>query len=183
LIRAILLPVIVVSVGYVFAFAVTELTITPLQAQFLPEVTRTASLVFLPHGVRVLTAWLYGWRSIPLLAPSSFATGIYYFGIQRFTVDVVLATFTGIIAAALAFSLFARLGYDHRFNAEEKTNWRDVLLVGAVASIVNSIGTSFLFGSDLHTTSVRLLGDFIGLVACMLLLMYVFRMVRHYSRD
>ena len=57
----------VVVLAYVFCHGVTSLLITPLQSHFLPEVTIFASFLYLPHGVRVLATWAYGWRAVPAL--------------------------------------------------------------------------------------------------------------------
>ena len=173
-----LLPLLVVSASYMLAFALTDLIVTPVQGYFLPEVTKFASLVFLPHGVRVLTGWLYGWKSLPLLAPASYACGLYYYGYENFTLALALAGIAGVVAAAVAFDVFARLGHDFRYVATQNTQWRDVLLVGAGASVVNSFGIEALSGSDFGTTIVRLLGDFVGLSVCLFILMHAFRLSR-----
>ena len=47
-----------VAGAYILAHGLTALVVTPMQARLLPDVTMFASLVYLPHGVRVLSAWL-----------------------------------------------------------------------------------------------------------------------------
>ena len=42
---------------------VTEF-IVPIQSYFLPELTLFAALVFPVHGIRVISAWLFGWYSV-----------------------------------------------------------------------------------------------------------------------
>ena len=41
---------------------VTELVV-PIQSYFLPELTLFAALIFPVHGIRVISAWLFGWYS------------------------------------------------------------------------------------------------------------------------
>ena len=50
----------IVIVAYMLAHGLTAWLITPVQALLLPDVTAFASLVYLPHGVRVLATWLLG---------------------------------------------------------------------------------------------------------------------------
>jgi len=53
---------------------VTEL-IVPVQSYFLPELTLFAALVFPVHGIRVISAWLFGWYSVIYL----FVSNIFVF--------------------------------------------------------------------------------------------------------
>ena len=53
-----------VTLAYVLASSVVTWLVAPIQPIFIPEVTLFAALIFPPHGVRVLSAWLFGWRSI-----------------------------------------------------------------------------------------------------------------------
>jgi hypothetical protein len=53
---------------------VTELVV-PIQSYFLPEITLYAALIFPVHGIRVLSAWLFGWASVFYL----FVSNIFIF--------------------------------------------------------------------------------------------------------
>ena len=56
------------SLAYIFGFLLTTHIVQPVQDWAL-GVEVFGSLLFFPHAVRVLTAWLYGWKSIFLLMP------------------------------------------------------------------------------------------------------------------
>ena len=58
----------IIVLAYILCHGVTTLVVSPLQSAILPDVTIFASLVYLPHGVRVLSTWAYGWKAIPALA-------------------------------------------------------------------------------------------------------------------
>ena len=54
-----------IVLAYVFCHGLTSLVVTPVQSILLPEITMFASLIYLPHGVRVLASWASGWKAIP----------------------------------------------------------------------------------------------------------------------
>lgn len=178
LISDLAVPTLVISTAYVLAFAATFAVVMPVQDSVLPEFGNYASLVFLAHGVRVIAAWMYGWRSLLFLAPGAVLTHSYLYGAGGFSFDYMVAVFSGVVCAALGFWAFARLGLDFRLSDRNRVNWRDVMLVGAAASIVNSVGTKIFFDNDLATASARLVGDVTGMVASIVILMLMFRAAR-----
>lgn len=183
-----------IAAAYVMCYALTVFVVTPLQSRVLPEVTVFASLVFFPHGVRVLATWAYGWRAIPGLflgsvVASLFITPDVYASIlEPARVQVVLF---GAAAAFLAFEMSRLSGFDFYYSPTRKLNWKGLILIGAIASIVNSVGSTAIYAGLLKAEIfdavllVYALGDIIGLIACMAVLMVIFRWVRlfHDGRD
>ena len=49
--------------GYVLMFLAVQYVIYPVQEIIVPESTMFAALLFLPHGVRVVSIWLLRERS------------------------------------------------------------------------------------------------------------------------
>lgn len=166
------------SVAYLGAFILTFGLLMPFQRNFLPEYANYASILFLPHGVRVLTAWLYGSRALLLLAPSALFTHGILYGTMGFSSDYFFAALFGISCATSSFWLFSKLGMDFRQDHTQLASWREILLVGSFASIINVVGTSYFFGFGIETASAYFIGDFGGLLACMLILMWAFRWMR-----
>lgn len=159
-----------VSGAYVAAFLLTFGLLMTIEERIAPQWANFTSLVFLPHGVRVLSAWLYRWRSVAFLMPGVAVGHLYLYGP---TIDPGLAAgwAVGVTCAPLAFSLLARLGMDLRLSRARRTHWRDILLVGGVASIFNSAFTTIAYGNDLSTMSARFVGDVMGTALCLALLM------------
>ncbi|MEY4697536.1 MAG: hypothetical protein RIT14_1964, partial [Pseudomonadota bacterium] len=150
----------------------------------LPDFT---CILFLPHGVRVLTAWLFGWKSILMLIPGSLSVMIWlYGGLGGLTVMDLAAAFLGVACAAFAFWAMARLGFDYRVSRRSVTGkapgraggWRDVLVVGGLASVMNAFGGAYLFQHDLFNASARFVGDILGLFVAMYVLMLAFSLAR-----
>ncbi len=177
-----LMPVLLISCAYILAFATTFSVVMPVQDAVLPAFGNYASLLFLPHGVRVVAAWLYGWRSLIFLAPGAILTHSYLYGSAGFSVDYMIAVFSGVCCAAFGFWFFALLGMDFRLHRSGTVNWRDVMLAGGAASILNSVGTKLFFDNDIPTASARFLGDVTGMIVSMFVLMMIFRVLRRVRR-
>lgn len=173
-----MLPLAVVSVAYLGAFAVTFGLLMPAQRLVLLDFANYASILFLPHGVRVLTAWLYGWRALPLLAPSALLTHAYLFGTEGFSSGYFVAALFGLFCATFSFWLFAKLGMDFRQGQTRLASWREILLTGSFASIINVAGTSYFYGVEIRSASAYFIGDLGGLLVAMVVLMLCFRWMR-----
>ena len=137
-----------------------------------------ASLLFLPHGVRVITAWLYGWKAVFYLAPAAYATHLERFQFQFDTMGQFLMPIFGIVCVSAVFALIARAGVDLRLRPGYVARWNVGLLVGAVASLINAVGVNLIVGNPTSTMLFYLVGDILGMIALFLLLMLVFRAMR-----
>ena len=63
------LTLLIVSVAYIVTFSLTFGFVFPLQQLLLSGISTQVGLLFLPHGVRVLTLYFYGWRGMFYLLP------------------------------------------------------------------------------------------------------------------
>jgi hypothetical protein len=90
----------------------------------------------------------------------------------------MVAVFSGVVCAAFGFWFFELLGMDFRLDKSDRVNWRDIMLAGGAASILNSLGTKIFFHNDLPTASARFVGDVTGMVVSIFLLMLIFRVLR-----
>lgn len=173
-----MVPLGVVSVAYMAAFFISLGILMPLQSATLPAFANHASILFLPHGVRVLTAWLFGWRALPLLAPSALLTHAYLYGTAGFSTGYFFAALFGVFCATASFWLLAKLGLEFRHSLSKLSSWREILLAGSFASVINVAGTWLFYGLDFPSASAYFVGDVGGMVAAMLILMLVFRIWR-----
>jgi hypothetical protein len=174
-------PTLLISGAYLLAFFLTFSAVMPLQEAVMPAFGSYASILFLPHGVLVIAAWLYGWRSLVFLVPGAILSNTFLFAPSGFSIDDMVALFYGAFCAALSFWILALVGMDFRIHKSVNVNWRDVMLAGVVASVVNSLGTKVLFGHDLQTVAAWFLGDITGMVVSVLILMLIFRWLRRFG--
>lgn len=170
--------------AYVLSHGITALLITPLQERVVPEITVFASLVYLPHGVRVLSTWLCGWRAVlPLLIGSVIADFLFTpVEIRDLLHTVIIQSWLiGVLCAPLAFELLRRLGAPADPRA---LTWRWLLVAGIVASVINSLGQTYVFSGLMKASEVipvvllYALGDVVGLAVAALALMAIFRWMR-----
>ncbi len=177
----------VIVLSYVLAHGLTATIVTPVQAGYLPDITVFASLIYLPHGVRVLATWLWGWKAILPLYVGSYSSFLLFTpDADRLLIEPTILESMGIGAtsAFVAFVILRGLGVDAFARADRRLTWRSLLLVGAIASVLNSIGQTLVFAGTIlpddagTVLAVYATGDLIGLSVCMIVLMFVFRSLR-----
>lgn len=180
----------IIVLAYILCHGVTTLVVSPLQSAILPDVTIFASLVYLPHGVRVLSTWAYGWKAIPALAVGASISAWLFRPAEElnFLEPALLeGILFGASSAFVAFELMRFAGYNFYFGRFKRLSWKGLITIGAISSVINSIGQTLVFsgliGLD-HVIEVLVIyavGDLVGLIACMLALMFAFRWVRKSS--
>ncbi len=177
----------VISVAYILAHGLTAWLITPLQSRMMPEITAYASLLYLPHGVRVLSTWLMGARAFPPLCLGAFLAELMFTPpeVSHATDPVILLSIAvGAASALLAFEVMRACGYRLYAGQNVRIHWKWLLLVGVLASVINSVGQamvfsgSFLPGMPIGVLVTYAVGDLAGLIATTLVLMLVFRWMR-----
>ena len=172
---------------YVLAFGLTTYLVTPIQGYFLPEITLFASLVYLPHGVRILATWYWGWKAIvALFVANLVSTAIFYsdswaqfLGQTRLESGLI-----GASCAFLAFELVRGAGFNLYAGPRKHIHWKALLAIGIIASLINSIGQSINYAGLIvpedivPVFGIYLVGDVVGQLVCMLALMMLFRRIR-----
>ncbi|SHK43815.1 hypothetical protein SAMN05444000_12926 [Shimia gijangensis] len=175
---------------YVLAHGITAFLVFPLQEMYLGNITVFASLMYLPQGVRVLGTWIMGWKAIPSLLVGQFLSQKFFlpdFALDIVEPELILSSVVGATAAVWAFEVVRLFGPNLYAGQNKHISWRWLLFVGAIASLINSMGQSFVFsGSILPTDAPNIflsfaIGDLVGLIVCMLALMLIFRWMRFYS--
>ena len=168
----------IITLVYLFVFFSTFLIIIPWQRFIFPSFDGFASLIFLPHGVRILVAWLYRWNSVWLLAPGAFVAHIYLYGLYGLF-DYNFYTFVlGISCGAIVFWLLAKLGVLSHTYEKGFTPWQKIILAGILASLLNAFGSGFILNLNTVSIIAYFMGDITGLIFCLVVLMFTFRVVR-----
>ena len=175
-----------IALTYIIALSVVTMVVAPVQRMFIPEVTLFAALIFPPHGVRVLSAWLFGWRSFVYLY---LATTIAHFVLTpsaplEFKSFISWTITSG--CAAISFSILKSLNFEVSADIARirKDAWKRLMIVAFMSSILNSIGHNLLFaGQILPENSVKtllafMIGDTLGTFVAFFALMLIFRALR-----
>lgn len=180
----------IIVLAYVLCHGLTALVVTPVQSIVLPEETVFASLVYLPQGVRVLATWAFGWRAIPpLIVGSGIAAWLFTPAAELNFIEPALleSILIGATSAFLAFELSRLAGFNVYFGRTRQLNWKAMIIVGAISSVINSAGQTLVFSGLIgieqliEVLLMYAVGDLVGLIVCMFGLMFVFRWTRLYK--
>jgi hypothetical protein len=170
---------------YGVTFLFNKAFIMPLQRSLFPQLADFACLIFLPHGVRVIMAWLYGWRSLIPMVVAHFVVGYMIFDPADLDVGHYLAaSLVGGSVAIWACELLRLSGYPIFANEGPDMNWRKLIVIGFIASILNSIGNTLVYQSfidteaHLETIISYVLGDTLGVIVALVLAMFTLRLYR-----
>jgi hypothetical protein len=173
--------------AYLFTFFVWRFVVLPLEISVTSENAIFASWFFLPHAVRVLSAWLLGPKSILAMLPAGVVVGLMGYGLPtqgyELFLQVVVEAFSAI-SAVIAFEFMRFCKIDAYPKDIGVISWRTVLFGGVLASIINSLGSSwlksgFFASSELMEVIARfILGDILGLLFGMIIIMVILRQLR-----
>ena len=175
---------------YIVCHGLTALIVTPIHEYFISHATIFASLMYLPHGVRVLATWLLGWKAILPLFLGAYISEIVFTPayVSAVTNPVLLESISvGAISALAGFALVKLFRHEIKANQRQTMDWKWLLYVGALASVLNSIGQSIVFSGlivpqDVFTVfAIYATGDLIGLIVGMAALLFIFRWIRQFS--
>jgi len=165
----------IASSAYFVAALLTFEVVEPLQNIFFPQYPSHASLLFLPHGVRILSAWLLGWRSIFAMLPGVFLVFAMIGGLDVFLPSRLLAILIAALSAPTVFYVLKWMGWDLFPGTGRKPCWACIMGVGVVTSLLISALTNAVFGSASVEYVAFLIGDIAGLFFLMLALLFFFR--------
>ena len=155
-----------VALAYVGAMVVVAYGVKLVQDSLYDHPLLVPSLVFLPHGVRILAAFLVGARSIMPLAVGTLI-GISL-GLNGST-DPSAILIPGIFCSYLAFKIFELSGAAFKPGFSSLRQWRGLVLVSFVAALINGLGIVFILvlsgldeGEVLPRLFVCVVGDTVG---------------------
>lgn len=137
------------------------------------------ALLFLPHGVRVLTFYFFGWMGYVYLLPAS----LLMWAISNYSGQNALL-FMSFLTAMVSCHIGVIL-VKYLFEADDRLgaftySWRNVLIAGIVGSLLNSVSQTWLYESDLEMQSLLgyFIGDVTGQFALMLIILSFVRIAR-----
>lgn len=153
---------------FLASFALQNYVIFPIESRlFDPAVVQIASLMFIPHGVKVIVATLYGPLAVfPILVGQTIGIYMYTFDLQfsfSFGAIAVLAVFIPVFL----ISYLERGGMEGATALSDKNSLvlgRKVLVIALISSLLNSYFASLLNGAapDSQIWLRFLIGDMFG---------------------
>ncbi|MBI1219175.1 MAG: hypothetical protein GC186_11560 [Rhodobacteraceae bacterium] len=177
---------VVVSAITFLAYSVSFGLVLPLErlASGRPEIQ--AIVLFLPHGVKIIAAWMLGWWSLPFMLPIVVLSDAVFEGVAPGPINLALCVLT-LVTAPLAFDLFRLAGIDLGPQSGRRVPWRALPLVGFVASVMNVIPIFFLEMESAAPRTVLfsmvsfVLGDTLGVIVALFVAMLAYRWWRRHG--
>ena len=179
---------VLIFLTYLGLIAVQYLVIMPIETMMVKRNVAFVSLLYLPHAVRVLGAWMVGPKSILALIPASISG---YFVTRLDTGSLTQADFiipmVGALCAPIAFELMRFVRIDVYPKSTGVISWRTLVFAGLFSSIINSFfSTLFLKGrvpiEDTFDVLTRfIIGDVMVLVIKLFLLVGLLKAFRRFA--
>ena len=170
------LTALIVATAYAVSFLVVAALFMPLQEQVLGNALY-GSLIFLPHGVRVIAIALYRLPGVIGVIIGSVKVTIAVAvlnGDEIYLTTALLLALSNALVPWITIKIIGAGGVDISSELLKKSAWRFLLLVGLVSSVGTSLLTivipNWLAQSELITPSFQQLafislGDTLGVLA------------------
>jgi len=179
---------VLILLTYLGLVTVQHLVIMPIEKMMVERNVALVSLLYLPHAVRVMGAWMVGPKSILALIPASICG--YFFAMRpdtgAFTPTDLIIPMIGALCAPVAFELMRFVRIDVYPKSTSVISWRTLVFAGLFSSIINSFfSTLFLEGrfpiEDTFDVLTRfIIGDVMGLVIILLILIGLLKAFRRF---
>ena len=173
----------IIFLSFFISFALVEFIISPLQKSFVSSGEMIVSLLFIPHGIRVVATWLCGRRAVtPLILAELFGTAVLWQPEANFS-TMLSSAMIGGLCVYFIFELFRLAGVNLYQDGKDRllVNWKLLILMASIASVLNSIGKEFFWRDvslELLDPSVIIrfwVGDTVGVFFCLLLMIAIKR--------
>jgi len=176
----------VIFAAFLTAYVLVRFVVAPVQHYFISTNVMMGSLLFIPHGIRVLAVWLCGVRAILPLILAELLGGLFLWQPDVGSSVLLGSSMVGGLCVYLTFELFRLAGIELRPDGKDSalTNWKSLILLASIASVFNSIGKQIFFGGlapladELLILAMFWSGDTVGTFACLLLLIGIRRRFR-----
>ena len=181
----------IAAIAFLVAFAIQLILVMPVELALTNENTAFASLLFLPHAVRVVAAWLLGPKSLFGIIPAGLAVTLFSETPSTDGHELLLNFAASVYAsssAVLAFEFMKFCRIDVYPKSGVSIDWRTVFFAGVFASIINSVGSTWLIQQRFESSEVMevisrfIIGDTMGLFLGLLTLMISMRHFRPIKR-
>ena len=173
----------VIALAYTVGYLLVNYIVAPVQYLYLSRDFTVGSLLFIPHGIRVLAVWLCGSRAIlPLIIAEFLCTVLLWQPDVGLSASLGSAMVGGL-CVYLTFEVFRLAGIEMRPDGKDSalTNWKSLILLASIASVFNSVGKQIFFGGlapladEVLILAMFWIGDTLGTFACLLLLIGIRR--------
>ena len=174
---------------FIVSFLLHKYLVLPLEIFiFSQETIEYASLLYLPHAVRIIAYYILGpIILIPIFLSQCFTYLVFN---NAELMNTVYLSCLSTLSIFLGFRLYELVKKRNIFNIDKTVDWKKIIIVGFLVSIFNStlssifisLNTSYnYFYGSLNFT--YLIGDVLGLVFGMLLFIFYLILYKSWGRN
>ena len=163
---------VIIFFSYILLFIFQQHLIYPLQSHFINLGVLTGTLIFLPHGIRVLAVMIGGWHIFPGLFVAHLITAVYHLESVKEWETLIRALLT-MIAIYTPYLIWG----------SQKISLQSIIIFSLISSILNSgLQTFYLQYSLLNLNPYVILTYLIGDILGAFILFYIFRYFKYLIR-
>ena len=174
---------------FVFFFLIQKHMIYPIEKYLFPSyLIDKASILYLPHAVRIIAYYVLGFRALIPIFISQCFTFIYLNNGD--VIETIILSATSTFTIYLGFQFFKHFKNQASFNLDEIVDWKKIILIGTMVSIINStVGSLYFFtfdskiDIDLILNLRFIMGDIFGLLFGMFLFILVLKFLGLWIRN
>jgi hypothetical protein len=175
---------------FILAFLLHKYLLSPIESFiFSEEITEHASLIYLPHAIRIIAYYVIGPIALlPIFLSQCFTNLLFN---EASLTETVNLSFISTSAIFLGFYLYGLIKKNNLFNIYVNVDWKKIIIVGFLVSIFNSTLSSFYINHFEHSASEfhvylnfkYLTGDMIGLVLGMFMFILSLHFFKYWIRN
>ena len=166
---------------FVFFFLIQKHMIYPIEKYLFPSyLIDKASILYLPHAVRIIAYYVLGFKALIPIFISQCFTFIYLNNGD--VIETIILSASSTFTIYLGFQFFKHFKNQASFNLDEIVDWKKIILIGTMVSIINStVGSLYFFtfdskiDIDLILNLRFIMGDIFGLLFGMFLFIMVLK--------
>ena len=177
----------IVVVSYLASYLLVAKVLTPIQSQYISN-SELVSLLFLPHGVRVLTCVLYGPRLGAFYLFAAEILTIFWTGnladYDPLTLTILFSVGSLCVPIAFVFLQFIHEDTKIGLTKVNHNTIKTIAYLALISSTLNSIGKSLIL-DEFSTFEVQpriilkfLFGDLLGALVLFLCLRFVLNRIK-----
>ena len=177
-------------IAFVIAFLLHKYLLSPIEIFiFSEEKVKYASLIYLPHAVRIIAYYVFGPIALlPIFLSQCFTNLIFNDAGLTQTVNL---SFLSTFAIFLGFYLYGLIKQSNLFNINATVDWKKIIIIGFLVSIFNSTLSSFYINYfeynaiefHLYLNFKYLTGDMIGLVLGMFMFILLLNFFKYWLKN
>ena len=179
-------------IAFTIAFLLHKYLLSPIEIYIFStgnEIVEHASLLYLPHAIRIIAYYIIGPIALLPIFLSQCFTNIF-FNDAGLTQSVNLS-FISTFAIFAGFYLYGLIKQSNLFNINTTVDWKKIIIVGFLVSIFNSTLSSLYINYFEHSVGKfhvylnfkYLTGDMIGLVLGMFMFIILLSLFKYCSRN